>query len=59
MISEVDEASVTVNFEGQTFKVARYCVRRKAAPKEVGAVEWKPASNGSEETVGLAPVGVG
>ena len=43
VISEIDEAGVTVKFRRLTFKVARNCVRRKAEPKNVGGVEKQAA----------------
>ena len=43
-ILEIDDAGETV--ESQTFKVARYCVRRKVGAQDAGDMGWNPASTG-------------
>ena len=37
-IQESGETGVTVRYQSQTFKVARYCVRKKVDEKELGGV---------------------
>ena len=39
-----DAGGVTAKFQGQSYKVARYCVRRRVDPEVAGSVEWDPAS---------------
>ena len=41
-IPDTDEAGATVQFQSQTFKVARYCVRKQVEEKDAGVVEWNP-----------------
>ena len=47
--SDIDEVGVTANFGGEAFKVAPYCTRNRAGPKDVGQVAWDPASGRSDE----------
>ena len=54
-ISDIDEAWVTAEFQGQTFKVARFCARRQYEPKDVGGVECTPASESIDALEGLPP----
>ena len=37
-ILDIDETGVTVKFQSQSFKVARYCVRKKLEEKDV--LDW-------------------
>ena len=37
--SDIDEAGVTVAFQSQTFKVARFCVRKRLEEKDVSDEE--------------------
>ena len=39
---DIDGAGETVEYRGQTFKAARYCVRKKMAEKDESEVEWHP-----------------
>ena len=41
-------AGVTSKFQGQTFKVAQYCVRKKPDAQDAGEGDWNPASGGSD-----------
>ena len=47
VILDPDVTGVSVKFQGQTFKVAHYCMRRRVDPKGVGGGEWRPASDRS------------
>ena len=38
-IPDVGDAGATTNFQGQTFKVARYCVRGKVEVQDAGEVD--------------------
>ena len=42
MVSDCDESGAIVNSQSRTFKVARYCVRKKAEEKDVEDVELDP-----------------
>ena len=44
VVSGIAEAAAAVKFQGLTFTVARYCKRQRVDPKDVGDVEWHPAS---------------
>ena len=48
------ETDVATSSESKNFKVARFCVRRQIDSKDVGEVNWKPAS-GTWDTLGGAP----
>ena len=52
---DIDEAGVTVKFRSQTYKTARVCVTKKADAPGAGAVDWSPASGGSDSWDGTAP----
>ena len=47
-ILDVDDGVVTVKFHGQAFKVARYCVRKKAEAQDAGEADWGRALRGSD-----------
>ena len=42
LILGIDEAGVTVKFQSQTFKVARFCARKKGEQKDVEDAELDP-----------------
>ena len=42
-IRGIDETGVAAKFRGSTFKVARFCVRERVDPMEVGNLERNPA----------------
>ena len=44
-ISDIDESGVTVKCQYQTFKVARYCRRKKAEEKDAEEAEWGPMAS--------------
>ena len=44
----IDDAGVTVKFQSQTFKAARYCVRKKEDVQVAGAVDWNRAPGWSD-----------
>ena len=50
----VDDTGVTVEFQSQTFRVARYCVRKKVEEEDLGEGDWDP-SRAYPRTLGLAP----
>ena len=41
-ILDIDETGVTANFQSQTFKVARYCVRKEEGEKDLDDEELDP-----------------
>ena len=41
---DIDEAGATVKFQGQRFKLAHTCVRKKTGRYDVSEVEWDPAN---------------
>ena len=43
-ILDIDDTGATVKFQSQTFKVTRYCLRKKLDEKDVGEVEGNPAT---------------
>ena len=45
---EIDDTGVTVKFQSQTFKAARYCVGMEVEEQDEGEVEWNPASGRSD-----------
>ena len=45
-ILDIDYARVPVKFQSQTFKAARYCVRKKMGVQDAAEVDWNPASWG-------------
>ena len=52
-------AGATVKFQTQMFNVARYCVRQKADSKDVGNVDWNPASESLDTLSGMPHVAFG
>ena len=47
---DIDETGETAKFQPQTFKVARYCARKKVEENGVEEVAWGPASNQNRST---------
>ena len=43
IIMDIDEPGVTVKFQSQTFKVARYCVRKQVEEEDVDDEEFDPS----------------
>ena len=39
---DIDGAGETAEYRGQTFKVARYCVRKKMVERDESGAEWHP-----------------
>ena len=54
-ILAIEETGVPAKFQSQTFKLARYCVRKKMAPQDAGEAEMHCAS-GTSETRDGAPL---
>ena len=47
-ILDVIDARATVKFTSRTFKVARYCVRKKPDAQDAGEADWDSASRESD-----------
>ena len=41
---DIDGTGVTVKFQGQTFKLARYCLWDRMEEADMGEVDWSSAS---------------
>ena len=52
-IREIDDTGVAAKFQGQTLRVSRCCGCRQVEPKDVGDVNWNPASGGMDGPRGL------
>ena len=48
VIPGIDEAGVAAKFQGNASKVARYCVRERVDPTDVGDLELNPAFGGND-----------
>ena len=55
-VPDTDEMGVTAKFRGQTFRVARFCLRATAGVKDLGEVDWNPASGRLDESPVLPPL---
>ena len=51
-VSEIDETGVTVYFQSQTFKVARFCVRRRVKESEVADQDGRAPRSAAEPWIG-------
>ena len=43
-VLDIDEMRASVKFQGLTFRVERYCVRKSLGPKDLSDMDWNPAS---------------
>ena len=59
MILDIDDAGAQAAFQGQTLKVARYCVRRKVDTRDAAGVDWYPASESLETMDGMPSAALG
>ena len=52
----MDDTGAAAKFPSQTFKVTRYCLRRKVDAKDVGVVDGNPASESLDALDGMQPM---
>ena len=55
-ISGIDEKGLTATFQSQTFKVSRFCARKKAGAQDVEAAGWSPVLLSRERGMGYLGV---
>ena len=57
-ILDIDEAAASATFQSQTFKAARYCVRKHLKEIDVSDEEWKNSLHRGDPWMGQRPAGV-